>query len=132
MLWAGMSSILVAPYPHFPGLDIKEGFIGLFVRIAFLLFVEHDNKDKNLLRKESRAGGLVRLRGSVGGAARGQSGGSLLAPVCHRVGLSRRLADVNGQSAGGSDGVDGLPDTWSERGWRFAMCRKMCKLATWN
>ena len=99
-LWAGMSSILVAPYPIFPGLDIKEGFIGLFVRIAFLLFVEHDNKDKNLLRKESRAGGLVRLRGSVGGAPRGQSGGSLLTPVCHRVGLSRRLADVNGQSAG--------------------------------
>ena len=100
VLWAGMSSILVAPYPHFPGLDIKGGFIGLFVRIVFLLFVGHDNKDKNLLRKESRAGGLVRLRGSVGGAPRGQSGGSLLTPVCHRVGLSRRLADVNGQSAG--------------------------------
>ena len=49
---------------------------------------------------ESRAGGLVRLRGSVGGATRGHSGGSLLTPVCHRVGLSRRLADVNGQSAG--------------------------------
>ena len=81
---------------------------------------------------KSRAGGLVRLLGSVGGATRGQSGGSLLTTVCHRVGLSRRLADVNGQSAGGSDGVDGLPDTWSERGWRFAMCRKMCKLATWN
>ena len=65
---------------------------------------------------ESRAGGLVRLRGSVGARPEGQSGAGLPVPVCHRVGLSRRLADVNGQSAGGSDGVDGLPDTWSERG----------------
>ena len=91
VLWAGMSSILVEPYPHFPGLDIKGGFIGLFVRIAFLLFVEHDNKDKNLLRKESRAGGLVRLPGSVGARPEGQSGAGLPVPVCHRVGLRRQL-----------------------------------------
>ena len=47
------------------------------------------------------------------------------APVCLRVGLSRRLADVIGQSAGGSDGVDGLPGTWSERGAGLRMLVKI-------
>ena len=49
---------------------------------------------------ESRAGGLVRLPGSVGARPEGQSGDSLLAPVCHRVGLRRQLADAEVQSAG--------------------------------
>jgi len=40
---------------------------------------------------ESRAGGLVRLPGSVGARPEGQSGAGLPVPVCHRVGLRRQL-----------------------------------------
>ena len=41
---------------------------------------------------ESRAGGLVRLPGSVGARPEGQSGAGLPVPVCHRVGLRRSKA----------------------------------------
>ena len=55
----------------------------------------------------SRAGGLVRLPGSVGARPEGQSGAGLPVPVCHRVGLRRQLADAEVQSAGSSDEVGG-------------------------
>ena len=98
-------------------------------------------------RRTCPAAGLCGWRD--GGAVSGELGAGDKACAARRADSAvRRLTDltesaepldchdgsagVRVQSAEGSDGVDGLPDTWSERGWGFAMCWKMCTLATWN
>ena len=53
--------------------------------------VSYSANVNNFCEMESRAGGLVRLPGSVGARPEGQSGAGLPVPVCHRVGLRRQL-----------------------------------------
>ena len=74
---------------------------------------------------ESRAGGLVRLPGSVGGAMVEQSLAPNLTESAEPLDCHDGSSGVRVQSAGGSDGVDGLPDTWSERGAGLRMLVKI-------
>lgn len=60
--------------------------------------------------------GTAPAAGRCGARPEGQSGGGLPAPVCRRVRLSRRLADVKVSSAGGAEVVlTALPATRLER-----------------